>query len=788
MIFKTIWLAYRSLSKSKTFALFNVLSLTLGITVSLMIFIFVTKERSVDEYIPEVDKVFCLTNGGDTYLSYNMVNLVKEEIPELESVTFCTVDWSPQIFLERDNRSYKVDRMLTADSCFFRVFQFQSVWGNPVDALNSANKLVITRSLSKKIFGDENPVGKSVIYNATYLQNQELEIGAVVEDLPHNSSWDFEAVISFQTNFKIEWYDEHVKEWGTRNYKGFVRIGANTSLDKIKAKLESISLDKVPDDFVEKISFSLFPFSRVYFDLPELSLLKHGNRITLSIIGITGMLILLLTCVNYINIITAQREKWYKNVGLLKTLGGSRISIIGLLTTETVLLLLLAFVFSVIVGGMSLSKLNHLTNSQFTLSGLLQMKYLIIPILMLLFMAFLTGIVPGYIVSKQSPSLLLKKQLGQKRNFFRNTLLIFQFSVSVALVASILVIHRQNSFLQSRDPGFARENILFFILNDDIYKNIDVFKNELERIPGVLDYTFSESLLTNNGQNWVMQMINKGEKDDVFFSKLSVAPNFFNFFGIEIVEGSGFDNHSDEKQDFIFNETARKNFSISNLSDVRIAVSEPQNGKIVGIAKDFNFESLHVPIRAAGYLCSGKCDEVMYLKINRGSFSRFNATINQVEKAWNQNSPNFPFEYHFLKQSWEDHYAKDFQFQSILSYSTFISLLLSCFGLIGLTYYVLDRRTKEIGIRKVNGASESDILKLLCKEFIKWVGLAVIIATPITWYAMSQWLENFAYKTVLSWWIFVLAGLLALLIAILTVGWQSVKAAMRNPVKSLRYE
>ncbi len=305
MFFKNVKLALRSLLKNKTVSILNLTGLTIGVTVSLLILMFVMKERSTDKFIPQVENVFCLTNNSSTYLSQYMVNLVKEEVPEVDKVTYCTVDWSSQVFLEKENQSFKVEKMLTADSCFFRVFQFEPVWGVPGEALNTTNKVVITRSLAEKIFGKENPVGKTVTYNATYLQNEELEVSAVIEDFPQNSSWDFDAVLSFQTNYKLDWYVDNMQDWGTQNYKAFVRVNNNASAEYVNNKLENISLDKVPDDFKKEIDFSLFPFSQVYFYLHELALLKHGDPLTLSIIGIVGLLILLLACVNYINMVTA---------------------------------------------------------------------------------------------------------------------------------------------------------------------------------------------------------------------------------------------------------------------------------------------------------------------------------------------------------------------------------------------------------------------------------------------------------------------------------------------------
>ena len=284
-------LIIRGLVKSKTVTTLNILGLTIGLTCSVFIFIFVFNQKSIDRFIPQVDNIYSLTNNGTTYLSQNEINLVKNEIPEVDKITYCTTDWSPQIFLKSENKSFKTEKMLTADSCFFRVFPFKAIYGNPQTALNTSNKLVITRSFSEKIFGNENPVGKSLIYNSTYLQGEALEVTAVIEDFPPTSSWDFEAILSFQTNYKIAWYVRNMQQWGTRNYKAFVRVNEKSREDQVLAKLKAISLDNVPEGLKNNFNLSLFPFSEVYFDLPEIHFLKHGNRLTVSIIGVTGLLI-----------------------------------------------------------------------------------------------------------------------------------------------------------------------------------------------------------------------------------------------------------------------------------------------------------------------------------------------------------------------------------------------------------------------------------------------------------------------------------------------------------------
>ncbi|MCL3780996.1 ABC transporter permease [Prolixibacteraceae bacterium JC049] len=786
---KNFNLIFRSLWRGKAVTALNIIGLTVGIGFGLLIFIFYINQNSVDQYIPKVDKIYALKNNDITHFSFKEINFIKDEVPEIDKVTYCSVDWSPQIFLKKGEQAFKVKNIMTADSCFFRVFPFEAVYGNPQNALNESNKLVITRSFSEKIFGQQNPVGKTLIYNATYLQGEPLEVTAVIEDFPQNSSWNFEAVLSFQTNYKIGWYVRNMNSWGSRNYKAFMRINDNASEKQVMAKLQNLPVDKLPENLRDRFDVSLFPFSDVYFDLHQLRFLKHGNRLTISIVGIIGILILLLACINYVNMVTAQREKRYKNLGVVRIMGGSRYRIVQMITAESLVQVIVSVVLGILLIVAVLPLFNSLTSLSFSIAEVLSIKHLLLLAGVVLLMLLITGLIPGVILSNNISSFLIKQQnrkLGSNRT--RNSLLVFQFSVTIALLVSILIVNKQTQHVQNQDLGFKKEGIVFANTNGAVYKQIKALKGELKRIPGVVDFTFSENVLVNNGQNWGRKMVNNGERKDIGFSKLSVSPNFFKFFDIDIVEGDGFNENSRKKQDFIINQSAKKQFDISNLDNARLECNNPGNGRFVGVIEDYNFESLHVPIRAAGFMCSGECDEVLYLKIAKGSMTNFNETIKEVEAIWNKISPEFPFEYQFLNKEWEAYYKSDQQFRKIILYMTLVSLLLSCLGLVGLTFFVMEQKVKEIGIRKVNGAKITEILTMLNKDFVKWVLIAFVIACPLAWFAMNRWLQNFAYKTTISWWIFAIAGVAAMVVALLTVSWQSWRAATRNPVEALRYE
>jgi len=787
--FHNIKFAKRSLLKNKTVSLFNITGLAVGITVSLLIFTYVYNEYTTDRAIPDVEHTYNLTKDGEAYMSYNFVDLIRSEIPEAKNLTLCSTDWSSQVFFKNKEANFKIEKALCADSCFFRVFPFKAVWGDPATALDNPNSVVISQKLSKIIFGNENPVGKELTYNATNFQGIPVQVGAVIEDLPQNCSWDFEAVISLPTYFNLSWYEGNMRHWGTNSYNAFLRTEQNVSEEKINEKLAGLSKDKIPVNRRDK-KISTVPFLNVYFDFPQAGLLKHGSRLIVSIILITGILIILLACINYANLVTAQREKRYKNIGIIKSLGSQKGNVIRLFTTESALSFLLSLFTSGLLLFLLIPLVKRISDLSFDLHSFFSVQIFVLLFTIFTLTLLITGIIPGVIFSRYKAYLLLKKQSGNKANgnFLRNSMLVFQFTVSIILISGILFINRQYKYMNGFNTGFGSENIVVANTNIDLGKNIQSFKNELANIAGIKEITFSSSELGYMSGEWGRIMVKDGEKEQINFSKVTVSPNFFDFFGVDLLEGRGYNESSEKLQEYIFNEEAVKQYNLKTNGGDRINYGNNTQGRIVGIVDNFNIESLHVPIRPAGFTCSNDFCDVVYFKTNVTGVPQLRETMNSVEKIWNQLSPDFPFEYRFMDQSLETLYAKEKQFQSILNFATIVSLLLSCLGLIGLTFFIMERRTKEIGVRKVNGAKVVEILSMLNKDFIKWVAVAFVIATPVAYYAMNLWLENFAYKTTLSWWIFALAGLLALGIALLTVSWQSWRAATRNPVEALRYE
>ncbi len=783
-----IKISYKNLLKNKLVSIINIGGLALGITISLLVFAYVGKEKSMDAEIAEIENVYTLLNNGDVDISSAMTRHISNEIPELEDITYTRYTWSPQDYVKSNNENFKLNKLLLADSSFFKVFGFESVYGDPQKALNTANKIVLTQSVAQKIFGKANPIGRELVYNATYLQNVILEVGAVIKDLSHNCSWEFDAVLSLRTNFKLPWFKSSEDYWGSQNYNAFVKIPSNINSDLINEKLLNISTEDIPQGYKAETNFEIQSFAKSYSEHPHIQVIKHGNLFTLTIIQITGFLILLLACINYINLVTAQKIKRLRNIGILKVMGGKKGKVIGLLAVESGLVLLITSCLVLVLSHFLLFGLNQLTHSEFTLSEIFTGSNLIIFISLLTFTFVLTGIIPGLALSKSKTTALLKNTTqARSQNYLRNGLLIFQFSITIILLCGVMLINKQNNYMSELDPGFKKEKILYATTNPQIKKRVDAFNAEIKRIPDIADIAYSSSLLGYNQSNWGLSLLNKGAKQDIGFANLYVSPNFFEFFGIKLVQGKQFNRHSEENADWIFNSIAFKKFNIKNPADATIKYNG-KIGQVIAEVEDFNHESMHTPISPMGFRSCGETDEVVYFKLNSSSIKSTENCIRSIKNVWANISPDFPMEINYLDESWERLYEKEKQFQHILNYATVISIILSCLGLISLTFFVIETRIKEIGVRKVNGAKTKDIMTMLNMDFIKWVAIAFVISCPIAWYAIHIWLENFAYKTELSWWIFVLAGFIAMAIALLTVSLQSYRAATRNPVESLRYE
>ncbi len=793
---KNLKIAFRNLLKNKLVSVINLFGLTLGIVVSVLLLSYARQEKDTDKFIKNIDNIYALSQNEELtaiYTSRPMVDVLRNRFPDVV-FTYATDDWAKQTFLTDDTgNTYKINHLLNTDSTFFNVFQFNAVAGDPQRALDVTSKIVLKESFAKKIFGNEDPIGKIVYLNTSYYGNEPLEVGAVVKDFPENSSWQFDAAISvFLNDKRLEWYARNANRWGGQNYLAFCRLPANMDVENFRQQLQALS--KTPEvaenpDGVEGIDLHIQPFSQLYLHTPitalKATMLRKGNLQMLNVLELIAVLILLMACINYVNLVSAQGQKRNKSVAVIKMLGSQTWGVVQIFMFEAGLLLLTVLGLSVLVIPFVLDFFNRLMETSYTTSLFLQPQNIFLAVAILLITLFMTGLLPGLIFSRYQ-ALRLIKPMAEKQNggFVRNILPVLQFSIAIGLIACLFTIKKQNDMMLAKNPGYQREHVLYTAVNPDVMKQPQALVNDLKSISGIVDITFADGDLVEITQHWGVNFSYDGEEKNITFDKIGVSPNFFEFFGMNLVQGHNFTKKVYNYEEAIFNQTALREFGIADIEKARVL----ENGKVIGVVEDFNLRSAHTPIAPVGFFCNGETSNYIYLKTNTQNYNQLKTLIANVEQKWNQLSPYIPFEYRFLDEEWNNLYKKETQFQKLLTHAGWISIFIACLGLFGLSIFVAERRTKEIGIRKINGASIAEILTLLNKSFVKWIVVAFVIATPIAYFAMNKWLENFAYKTTLSWWIFALAGLAALIVALLTVSWQSWRAASRNPVEALRYE
>ncbi|HHU96048.1 MAG TPA: hypothetical protein GXX67_02130 [Petrimonas sp.] len=791
---KNLKIAFRNLLKNKAVSVINLLGLTLGIVISVLLLSYVRQEKDTDKFIKDYENIYMLSQSDDitsSHISRPAMTLLRDRFPEIH-ITHTSDDLAGQVFLSDDmGNSFKVKHLLNTDSAFFNVFQFDAVAGDPQHALDVTSQIVLKESLAKKIFGNQNPIGKTLRLSSSFYSNEPVEVSAVLKDFPENSAWMFDAAISMRLNDKaISWYKSNADRWGAGNYTAFCRLPSLVDPDNFRLQLKELSESpEVRENASWKIAFSIYPYSQLFLHTPKefrsATTLKIGSLQTLNVLELIAVLILLMACINYVNLVSAQRQKRNKSVAIIKMLGSQTWGVVQVFLFEAGLLLLAVLGLSIFFIPLALDFFNELMDTHYTASLFFIPQNIVLATAIFGFTLLITGLLPGLIFSRY-PSLHLIKPMKDKQgcSLSRGILPVLQFSVAIGLIACLFVIKKQNDMMLNQNPGYQREQVVYTTLNSDFAQHAQSLTNEFKSIPGIVDITFADADFVAVKQNWRVNLSYDAEEKMIEFVKIGVSPNFFDFFGLKFTSGENFIKTESNFDEVIFNQTAIREFGIDDFEKARMM----GESRIVGVIEDFNLKSAHYPVSPVGFMNSGEVTSYIYLKTNTQNYTQLKNLMSSIEQKWNELSPYIPFEYKFLDEEWDALYKKETQFQKLLTHAGWISIFIACLGLFGLSMFVAEQRTKEIGIRKINGASISEILTLLNTSFIKWIVIAFVIATPLAYYAMAKWLENFAYKTALSWWIFPLAGLVALLVALVTVSWQSWRAATKNPVEALRYE
>ncbi len=763
----------------------NILGLSIGFTVIALIFLYVNHQKNFDNFHSKIDRIYRLEDGFGGITPAPYLPFVLESISEIESgCRFgnlkVLVHYQPEN--EVDIRKGVYTRTLMADSSFCRIFNYPLLRGNLKDAINNPNSILITESQSKLIFGNEDPMNKIVTFDG----DQELIVKGILKDLPHNSSIKFNAIVLFDF-YKTYYHNpDFLEAWYRWNYETFILINKEVSPDVVKARIDSLNVqryinvyDVKPEEAESDIT--LRSYSNIYISDMTMDRHLHGNKKQILIFSIIALFVLVIACINYINISVSMASKRFMTFGINKLSGATRRNLIQLILTESIFISFISVIISVLFVEFSLPFFRKLIDLEIQIPysvSLIFVVFIGVPIIL----GFIAGIAPSIYVSRLNIIQILKGEIvkGKSNAIFRKALIIIQFSISVFLIAGTLLVKKQLDFITSFDPGYEMKQIMYSPINNLISDHFDVFKSRVTENPDILDVTRCNSVLTQHGTVWT---VNDGEGKSITVPDIVVDENFFNFFGIDIISGRGFiaDDILRNERLIITNESLAKWYGgIDTVYSKRIYDYE-----IVGVAKDIQIQSLHELSTPATYSYSPKSTYYVYLKIRSKNYQK---AIDHISKVWNDIAPQFPFIYDFLEDDFKYLYKSEIQFGKVFFIFGVLSIFIACLGLFAMSSFIAIKRTKEIGIRKSHGATIRQIILLLSKEFVGLIIISNIIAIPVSWFYMNNWLNRFAYKTDLSIWIYSVAAIISLIIAFSTILYHTVLIARKNPVDSLRYE
>jgi putative ABC transport system permease protein len=800
-------LALRNLLRNKVYSLINIMGLAIGIMSILFIMLWVRDELSFDGWFKNsrnIYRIYWQDEHPQTRTPHPMTYAMVNDFPEVENAVSLSPVWGegltqPDRLVKYGEKWFEESRIYAADTTFFQIFSFRMIKGNPTTALKDVGSLVITESMAKKYFGDEDPMGKIITIN--FGQDAGFRITGVMQDIPHNTHFHFDFLISYVT---MKAYDHSsYYTWDDFGHYNYIVLRDGADPDRLEKRLFEWSLKYIHFDNFQvsetqlnalkrgDIGFRLQPITDIHLKSHlKWELEANGDISYIYIFSALGMLILLIACVNFTNISIARTTGRLIEIGIKKISGASQFHIKFQFLFEALCTIIISFAAAIILFELFEPALSITTGKSFNLT-ITDPGTLLIIVTIIILCSVLTGIYPSVVLSKLSPAGILKGNTGSR---FRNSgvgyfLLVFQFAVSIFLIIIATVISRQTSLLQDKKLGFDSNQVLAIPLKDSQERqNYEFVKADILKDSHVESITAVSNI---PGRNFNQNSIQLDGADRAYSaSELRVDEDFFKTLRLKIIDGRGFskDVPSDIDNAYILNETAAglfKGDTVLNRSMTWYDDDITRKGKVIGIVEDFHFQSLRSGI------------EPMIIQLHQPDFSYFliriksddiSGTINVLKSKFEILDPAHPFTYFFLDDDFAKLYSSEIRMRQVTGYFTVFALIISCIGLFGMSSFIIEKRTKEIGIRKVNGASVTNIIGMLTSEFIRWVVLAFVIAGPIAWLFSRQWLNNFSVKVNISLLIFLAAGFITLLLALVTVLHHAWKVAVKNPVETLRYE
>ncbi len=789
MIFGNLRIGWRNIKKNGLFSVINITGLSLGIAVVTLILFWVTDELNYNQSYKNIDRIYTVyehqqySEGQElfTYCTpFPLSQYLMDNFPEVEYATTFWVNGEQRFKVE--DKAFKEGPVVCAGEKFLDIFSYDVVEGDR-DVLSKPDQIILTEKMASVLFGDEPAIGKVLKVS----DSLSYSVGAIIASTDKNSTIDFEMV--FPLDYMNKAFGSDFTQWGNNWPRTSVLLADGADVKKFEKSVTNLCKDNGQNN----TTLYTFPFKkeRLY------SYSGKNNRIqyVYQFLGI-ALIIILIASINFINLSVAKAEHRRPEVGIRKVMGAGKISILNQFIQEKGIMIFLSLLLSFILVIIFIPAFRAVSDKVITFSDLNNryMFYMLAGVV--LTVTVLSVVYPSLYLSSFNPAQAIKRIVPRNGGInLKNILVVFQFVLAVVLISSTIVVSRQINYINNYDLGYNQANLIYVPLSGESQNKYEAVKQEMAQIPGVVDLTLTNRLPFYGGNSsWGFDWDGKDPENDVLICTMNADKDYFKTMGMQMAEGNGFPESYNKVVDLeklpnpqvILNEEAIRRMKLNDPVGKYFGRSgDDVKGMIAGVVKDFHFQSLHVGVEPMLILPLMNNPDYMIARISPQNFSQ---TIDEIKSAWAKLLPATACEVGFFDDSIESLYNSELKISGLFKYFSFIAIFISCIGLFALSLFIIERRRKEIGVRKVNGAKIGEVMVLLNKSFIRWVMIAFVLACPITWFVMQRWLENFAYKTTISWWVFAFSGILAVSIAILTVSWQSWKAAKGNPVEALRYE
>lgn len=779
--------AVRNLFKFKSISSINIIGLSVGMAVCILLMLYVQDELSFDRYHQHSDRIFRILENDEPYISPQVSEIASVNFPEIERSARILV--RDQCMIQYKEKQFIEKQFSYADPDLFSIFSFKLKKGDPATVLKSPFSIVISEAIAFKYFGEEDPIGKVL-----RLENEhDYTITGVMEEMPHNSHFRYNILATLASSDQV-FGSEAMSNWGWRNIITYLLFQGDFSQTSFEKKLSQFIAENRGFDEDERPStYTLQALKDIhlYSGFIDNDIQVQGNISYVLIFSGIGALILLIACFNYVNLLTANATTRAKEVGIKKVVGSTRNQLIRQFIGESIVVLLIALYLAIVLSYFCLPIFNALTGKSLSLAILLSPRMVLSILGILVFTSLLSGFYPAFVLSSFQPVKTLKgmKSDGHTKLNFGRVIVCGQFTISIILIICALFMVRQLHFLQTEKLGYNKEHIVVTEIHDteELHK-YEILKNELLQNSNVISVTAASRIPSDDLNNWGGFQL-PGQSEWISMPIAHVNFDYFRTFGISASQGRLFSSQmgTDGDQALILNEMAIKKLGLDqDVIGKSIQISWPySNRKVIGIVKDFHFESLYHPILPVAFVISpAQCWKIA-VKVRA---AHLNETLSFIEKTWKVFYPEWIFGYQFVDERVRQYYESEEKTFQLMGYFSFLAIFIACLGLFGLVSFIIKRRFKEIAIRKVLGAPVASLFALLSGKLLWGILLANLVAWPIAWYALNQWLQNFAFHTSLSWWIFIVAGMGVMAVALLTLSWQILRAARINPIDSLKYE